>query len=87
MTVTARITLELNTTLDIYLPDDAPAERGVVEASAGETPLSLIERLGIPRHDVHLVFLNGALLPEGRWGQALLNDGDVLSLWPLLAGG
>lgn len=81
------ITIELNSTLDRYLPDDAPLERTRIELFEEETPLSLIDRLRIPHHNVHLVFVNGLLLQKTQWEGSKLVDGDVVSLWPLLAGG
>lgn len=81
------ITVELNSTLDRFLPDDAPLEHDQLELPEEETPLSLIERLAIPNHHIHLLFLNGNLLQRSQWCSSKLTDGDVVSLWPLLAGG
>jgi sulfur carrier protein ThiS len=82
-----RITLELNSTLDQFLPDDAPLEHDQLELDDEMSPLSLIEKLAIPPHTIHLVFLDGRLLQKDEWATLTLSEGDTLSIWPLLAGG
>ena len=81
------ITLELNSLLDDFLPDDAPLGRGRLDLAEGGTVQAVIDRLGIPPHRVHLAYVNGRLLDRSLWEDRALCDGDVVALWPLLAGG
>jgi len=82
-----KITFKLFASLTRYLP--AEASRNIVEIEvAPETSVhAIIDRFHVPRGDAHLVLVNGVyVLPEER-DQPLLKPGDVLALWPPVAGG
>jgi sulfur carrier protein ThiS len=36
---------------------------------------------------VKLVLVNGVYIPPERWQTQVLNEGDVLAIWPPVAGG
>lgn len=82
-----KITVKAHSLLDEYLPAGAAYEETTIEVEPGASPLALLTQLGIPRHRVNLVFVNDVLLREPEWSAAKLDDGDVVALWPLLAGG
>jgi len=83
-----KITLKHITSLTDYLPDSAKytnfVELDVVPAS---TIAQVVEQQRLPEKWVHLVLLNGHYVaPEQRLAQTL-NEGDVLAIWPPIAGG
>jgi sulfur carrier protein ThiS len=55
---------------------------------APDAPISqIIEPFGLPPRLVHLVLVNGKYIePEKRLTHTL-NEGDVLAIWPPIAGG
>lgn len=83
-----KITLKLFATLTDYLPA-ASRYTNIVELEVldGATILQVIAPYQLPPALVHLVLVNGKYIePEKRASQAL-NEGDVLAIWPPIAGG
>ncbi len=83
-----KITLKLFASLTDYLPADA-RRSNIVELQAGEgaSILQIIEPFGLPHKLVHLVLVNGHYInPEDRDTRTLV-EGDVLAIWPPIAGG
>ncbi|MCU0763790.1 MAG: MoaD/ThiS family protein [Hydrogenophaga sp.] len=82
------ITFKLFATLTDYLPADARRSNQVsltVEPTA--TIQQIIEPFGMPPKLVHLVLVNGKYIePEARLSTTLV-EGDVLAIWPPIAGG
>jgi len=74
-----RITLKCFATLSRFAPPDAEA----FPVAPGETPASLVARLGIPPAELKLVFVNG----EHAGLDAELKDGDRVGLFPAVGGG
>lgn len=83
-----RVTLKLYATLTDHLPAHARRDNAVLlDLAETETIASAIEPFGLPQRLVHLVLVNGVFVPrEERAGRAL-RDGDVLAIWPPIAGG
>lgn len=83
-----RITFKLFATLTDYLPVDSRRSNIVELEVAPEATISqIIEPLGLPPRLVHLVLVNGRYIePELRLTTTLL-EGDVLAIWPPIAGG
>ena len=83
-----RITLKLYASLSDYLPLEARAASGfAVDTEAGTTPLALIERYALPLKSCHLVLINGVYVEPGQRDQRALVEGDVVAIWPPIAGG
>ena len=83
-----KITFKLYATLSDYLPLAARARSGFeVEVEEGTTPHQLIERYALPIKLCHLVMVNGSYIEPGRRDQQALAEGDVLAIWPPIAGG
>jgi len=83
-----RVELKLYAMLSDYLPVVARQNNRLdLELDPGTTPAMLIERFSLPLKLCHLVLINGAFVPpEARATRALV-DGDVLAIWPPIAGG
>ena len=83
-----RITFKLFATLTDYLPPDARRSNLIaLDVQAGQTITQIIQPYGLPDKLVHLVLVNGTYIaPEDRATKVLV-DGDVLAIWPPIAGG
>ena len=83
-----KITFKLFATLTDYLPVEARRSNIVLLDVAPDAPISrIIEPFGLPPRLVHLVLVNGRYIaPEAR-SATLLQEGDVLAIWPPIAGG
>ncbi|MBS7807312.1 MoaD/ThiS family protein [Variovorax sp. PCZ-1] len=83
-----KITLKLFASLTDYLPPDARRSNIVeLEVDSGASILQIIEPFGLPMKLVHLVLVNGHYInPEDRATRSLV-EGDVLAIWPPIAGG
>jgi len=83
-----QITLKLFATLTDYLPPDARrANQVALELPDGTTVTQAHAPFGLPAKLVHLVLVNGSYIaPELRDTRALV-EGDVLAIWPPIAGG
>jgi sulfur carrier protein ThiS len=83
-----RMTLKLYASLTQFLPDafrKSHAMPMVVDAAA--TIESIIAPLGMPPGLVKLVVLNGVFVPPSQRPLTRFTDGDVLAIWPPIAGG
>ena len=82
------ITFKLFATLTDYLPVEARRSNQVTLDVAQDASISqIIEPFGMPPKLVHLVLVNGKYIkPEDR-GTTTLVEGDVLAIWPPVAGG
>jgi sulfur carrier protein ThiS len=83
-----KITLKLFASLTDYLPPESKYTNIVALDIAPETTISqLVEQYRLPEKLVHLVLINGSYVaPEKRPTQTLA-EGDVLAIWPPIAGG
>ncbi len=83
-----RITLKLFASLTDYLPAEARAGNQLgLDFNEPPTVAEVIEARQLPAKSVHLVLVNGAYVqPEARASHRL-QDGDVLAIWPPIAGG
>ena len=83
-----KITLKLLATLTNYLPVES-RYTNIVELDVMEqaTIGQVIETHRLPPKLVHLVLVNGKYIePEKRASHSLI-EGDVLAIWPPIAGG
>jgi sulfur carrier protein ThiS len=74
--------------LEKHLPASArPGNEMPLELPAGTTIVQAIEPFALPPNLVKLVLVNGVYVaPEDRAARVLV-DGDVLAIWPPVAGG
>lgn len=86
---TARsVTLKLYASLERYLPAGS-VENSIQVALAAEenTALDLLRRFNVPPKAAHLVLVNGFYLNHEQRASDALRDGDVVAMWPPVAGG
>lgn len=83
-----KITFKLFASLTDYLPLHARYTNVLELDIAPQASISqIIEPFGMPPKLVHLVLINGKYIePEKRLTQTLV-EGDVLAIWPPIAGG
>jgi sulfur carrier protein ThiS len=82
------VKLKLFATLSDYLPGEARRGNEVaLTVPKDATVAQLIQRFNLPKTLVHLVLINGHFVPPAAREARLLREGDVLAIWPPIAGG
>lgn len=82
-----RITLKMYASLTDYLPDESEGNAVTIEVADDTTPHQVIDNHGVPRDEAHLVLKNGTYVEPADRDRPCLEEGDVLALWPPVAGG
>ncbi|WP_372659676.1 MoaD/ThiS family protein [Hydrogenophaga sp.] len=83
-----KITFKLFAMLTDYLPFEARRSNQMVLDIAPEATISqIIEPYGLPPRLVHLVLVNGRYIQPAEHMSTRLQEGDVLAIWPPIAGG
>ena len=82
-----QISLKLFASLSDFLPSGAHKNQVTIDLAEGETVAGVIERFNLPQKLVHLVLVDGVFIaPEDRATRAF-KQGEVLAIWPPVAGG
>ena len=82
-----KITFKLYAGLQDYLPANARDNAVEIDLPDSTTVKDVTEKFQLPPKLLQIVLVNGVFLtPEQRISQAL-KDGDVLAIWPPVAGG
>ncbi len=83
-----RITFKLYASLTQYLPADARTSNQIALEVPDGTPIAkIIEPFGLHEKLVHLVLVNGVYVPPAERLAFVPKPGDVLAIWPPIAGG
>ena len=83
-----KITFKLFASLTDYLPVQARYSNVLELDIAPDATISqIIEPFGLPPKLVHLVLINGVFIPPEARATRELVEGDVLAIWPPIAGG
>ena len=83
-----QVTLKLYATLADYLPAAARSEHAVrLDVPSGTTIDELTAPFHLPAKLTHLVLVNGVYVARERRGSHRLAEGDVVAIWPPIAGG
>jgi len=83
-----QITFKLYATLGDLLPNNAVRNAAAIEISADASLNSIIDKYHVPRELAHLVLINGVFVCDTDRDQpGALKEGDVLAIWPPVAGG
>lgn len=83
------VRLKLFATLSDYLPpaEERKGNEVALDVPPDTTVAQIIERFHLPQKLVHLVLINGHFVPPYARAQHALAEGDVLAIWPPIAGG
>ncbi len=85
---TMQITFKLYASLTEYLPVDVRRNnRMTLDIAEGATIADVIAPFSLPMNLVHLVLINGVFIPPAERATRALVSGDVLAIWPPIAGG
>lgn len=87
-----KITFKLFAMLADHLPEqvDGRSRQGnqiELDVPEGTTVQQLVERFKLPGALVHLVLIDGRYIDKGARASRVLVDGEVLAIWPPIAGG
>ena len=82
-----KITVKLYASLMPYLPETDQRHAIDVEIDPSDSPYQVMDSLDIPRELAHLVIINGIFVCGEERGNAQFKEGDVLAMWPEVAGG
>ncbi len=82
-----KITIKLYASLMPYMPETDQRHAFDIEIDPADTPYQVIDSLSIPRELAHLVIVNGLFVCGDDRNQARFKEGDVLAMWPEVAGG
>lgn len=83
-----QITFKLYATLTDYLPlDKRRSNQVTLQVKPQATVAEVIAPFDLPPKQVHLVLINGHFVPPAERASRTLNEGDVLAVWPPIAGG
>lgn len=81
------ITVKLYASLMPYLPETDQRHAVDVQIDPSDTPHDVIDSLGIPRNLTHLVIVNGIFVCGEERDSMRFKEGDILAIWPEVAGG
>ena len=81
------ISIELYASLMKYLPPGKSRFRREIEVDDGLILNRLIEQYHIKPEEAHLVLINGHFVNADDRDGRKLEEGDVVSIWPPVAGG
>lgn len=83
-----QITFKLYASLTEYLPADRRTSNQMQLEVAPDASISeIIAPFNLPMKLVHLVLINGVFVPPEERASRKLAEGDVLAIWPPIAGG
>lgn len=83
-----RVTIKFYASLAVYLPAIARAtNQHHTDLPIGITVASALAPYGLPPELTKLVLVNGHYIGEEERPNRVLSEGDVLAVWPPIAGG
>jgi sulfur carrier protein ThiS len=82
-----KITFKLFATLSDYLPPERQGNMLPIEVPDGTSIMDIVNKFQLPVKLVHLVLVNGKYIKAEERDTYPLKEGDVLAIWPPVAGG
>ena len=70
-----------------YLPAGKSRHRREIRVEDGLCVSALVEQFHIPEKMAHIVLVNGHFVDADKRAERVLVEGDVVSIWPPVAGG
>lgn len=88
MPATIRVTLKLYASLGKHLPaDNRRSNEITLDVKPDAVMADLVEPFGVPPPACFLVLVNGVFLPPSQRPTRVFSEGDVIAIWPPVAGG
>ena len=85
---TIRVTVKLYASLMAFLPEaNRKSHTTELDVPDHATLDEVIAPFGMPKAQVFLVLVNGIFIPPSQRAGYRFEDGDVLAIWPPVAGG
>lgn len=82
-----QVQLQLYASLMQFLPPGADRHRYRAEVEEGISVNAFLDHYHVPREHAHLVLQNGVFVHCDDRDATLLSEGDVIAVWPPVAGG
>jgi sulfur carrier protein ThiS len=82
-----KLVFKLFAGLGEYLPAEAEANATLIEIDVNDSVYDVIAKFNIPLEKIHLVLLNGVYLHPDERATRTFSEGDILAVWPPVAGG
>lgn len=83
-----KVTFKLYATLQHLLPADAVNNAIEIDVEENVTLHQIIDQFSVTREKAHLVLVNGRYIDHaGRDEPGVVVEGDVIAIWPPVAGG
>ncbi len=82
-----KISIEFYASLMKYLPPGNSRFRREIKIDGGSHLSSLIEKYHISAEEAHIVLVNGHFVCGENRADHVLEENDVVSVWPPVAGG
>ena len=84
-----KITFKLFASLTDYLPANRERGSNLVDSEVpeGASIGEVVASFQLPQKMVHLALVNGIYVPPAERATRRLSEGDVLAIWPPIAGG
>ena len=83
-----KITLKLFASLTDYLPPEVKYTNVLaMDIAPDASIMQIITPMALPEKMVHLVLVNGKYVAPADRHTTTLTEGDVLAIWPPIAGG
>lgn len=82
-----QVTVKLYATLSDYLPPGSKNNRVELTVAEAASVQDVLQPFALPAKLTHLVLVNGVFVPPEARATTLLQEADVLAVWPPIAGG
>ncbi|MCL6414868.1 MoaD/ThiS family protein [Aestuariirhabdus sp. Z084] len=82
-----KITLKLYASFGCFLPPGSNRNTIELNLDSRRSIHQVLDSYGVPLKEAHLVVVNGVFVCESERDSYQLNEGDVLAVWPAVAGG
>jgi sulfur carrier protein ThiS len=83
-----KITLKLFASLSIHLPAEARSSHRIeLDVETDATVADVIQHQGIPPGQCAIVLVDGVWVAQAERARRGMSEGEVLAIWPPVAGG